>query len=436
MELRNTSNGERNTFVPLVTIFSGYNNPRVVKSIKIDECFQMIGSFRPEIEEIRAVVKSEGKNSTKYKNFKKNYHCICWSVSNFKFNYRRKENAVALSGYIYFDIDNISFKQIESFKDVLKSAKEVQGAWKSTSNNGLGFISQVEGLSIENFDRVWSCLYDRYKEMGLPLDKSTKDIARLNSVSFDPDIFINTTTNPIRVDELSLDKKVSFSDHFALSNHGDQMEPSVEDLGQIFIKDLKFTSDSPQTNGKEFIVIPEGLPWLEAWISKEIKEGFRSSTLYALGAKLIFLNPMIQLPQIKHMLYVWNHQKCNPPLLNFEIERMAKQLWNRHISGGIKVSANRLRKIFFSPSSNLSRREKQQIASKEIGKLRTQMRWDQIVEAAKDFYNSDKIITQKNLAEYLGVALSTIKRYWKMDNLKGEIKKMNENMKENRKVQR
>lgn len=72
----------------------------------------------------------------------------------------------------------------------------------------------------------------------------------------------------------------------------------------------------------------------------------------------------------------------------------------------------RKKKIVFNENCDLSPKQKQSIAAKVNGILRTNMTIDRINYAILKISEYDSNVTQKKVAAYLGISLSTVVRNW------------------------
>lgn len=112
---------------------------------------------------------------------------------------RTLKSITGLSGYMYMDVDQFDDKTIDETYNILtdNGLNFVKAVWKSFGGTGLGFLVQVDGLSIENFKWNWVEFSKKFSELGIKIDKATKDATRTNVLSFDEDIFIRETCIPL-----------------------------------------------------------------------------------------------------------------------------------------------------------------------------------------------------------------------------------------------
>lgn len=201
MTTHNNANNMNNN-----TTFSTFKNIKNSTSreysLTLDEIFEIIRN-NPKSKEILAA-REGGKSSEIYDRVKTSLQCVTY---NGNFESRNmvwvNENKNSLSGYIYFDIDSFAkiierynLKSLEEAKErVLKMLKDngfgfVKAVWSSFGGKGIGFLVKVENLTVKNFKTTWEAISKQFTSRGIEIDAATKDITRLNVISYDPDIFI------------------------------------------------------------------------------------------------------------------------------------------------------------------------------------------------------------------------------------------------------
>jgi len=148
-------------------------------------------------------------------------------------NKRSLKNIKSLSGYIYMDVDDFSvISQAEVRRILTDNALDfVKAVWDSFGGNGIGFLVKVDNLTVDNFKWTWTSVVKKFDGINIKIDKATKDITRINVLSYDENIFIRENCNSILAieekpqDQLSI--KVSpLTDEFK----NDVLEQSVSNL--------------------------------------------------------------------------------------------------------------------------------------------------------------------------------------------------------------
>ena len=141
-----------------------------------------------------------------------------------------------MSGYIYIDIDDFIDKPFQDVWDILSDdgLSFVKAVWRSFGGNGIGCLIKVDGLTVDNYKSTWNSLYKLFNErFGFKLDAQTKDITRINVLSFDPDIFIKADANvvPYIAVEAKKKREVKIVDYELNESTQNQI---LFDLFQIF----------------------------------------------------------------------------------------------------------------------------------------------------------------------------------------------------------
>jgi len=99
-----------------------------------------------------------------------------------------------LSSFIYFDIDDFSGKSpsLDEIKEIFKEFPFTKSVWKSFGGKGLGILVKFNGLTVANFKATWLNFTKNFGEkFNINFDSATKDVTRVNVLSFDPNIYIN-----------------------------------------------------------------------------------------------------------------------------------------------------------------------------------------------------------------------------------------------------
>jgi hypothetical protein len=151
--------------------------------------------------------REETGKSGEFKKVKRNFYdhikstqiqCVTWTST---YNGRRsKANLDTLSGYIYIDIDDFSDTPIERVWKILTDdgLSFVKAVWRSFGGNGIGCLVKADNLTVDNYKSTWNALNKLFKDrFSFKLDAQTKDITRINVLSYDPDIFIREDSDVI-----------------------------------------------------------------------------------------------------------------------------------------------------------------------------------------------------------------------------------------------
>lgn len=160
------------------------------------------GKNAEAVQKYKGYSKSRGTYKRNLYDYVKAVECpsVTWNAVIDK--QRLVHNIKETTGYIYGDIDNFdkvgdkynctNDEAKKKVKEILtsRSLPFVKAVWSSFGGNGFGFLMKVDKLTIKNFSSTWASLEKLLANFGLTLDPSTKDITRVNVLSYDPEIFI------------------------------------------------------------------------------------------------------------------------------------------------------------------------------------------------------------------------------------------------------
>lgn len=112
---------------------------------------------------------------------------------------RAIKNIVNLSSYIYMDVDDFAETSEDKVYKILtdNGLSFVKAVWKSFGGTGFGFLVEVDGLTMDNFKWTWMSIAKKFNELGVKVDKATKDMTRINVLSYDENIFIREKCSPL-----------------------------------------------------------------------------------------------------------------------------------------------------------------------------------------------------------------------------------------------
>jgi hypothetical protein len=181
----------------ITTIFNNIKSTRPVQFTNAENVLTSIktGLFK----EAKSKAKSAKKNSIEeYIKIKHSLPAVTWAG---KFNSRSNEGVESLSGLMYFDSDTTDdLSKLKNYDFVL-------AGWRSLSDDGIGFLVKVEGLTVDNFEPTYNHIKKEvsdYKLDNLP------DIARLNIISSDKDIYYNKKARVLFSKEREIEERDIF----------------------------------------------------------------------------------------------------------------------------------------------------------------------------------------------------------------------------------
>ncbi len=329
-------------------------------------------------------------------------------------------NLVALSGYIYLDVDNYTDRS------TFTQTPFIQACWQSLSGNGLGALARIDGLTANNFKLVWLYLEEYFKNQEITIDAQTKDISRQNVVSYDPDIYINIDCAVLDANEIINSNSTTINQPTYQSSLS--QSPSVDYVSSLTRDTTSYTSSSdslyhliyrtilPDYKGQPYVVIPEGKDYRGAYLPKNIGDGKRHFWLSKHIITLLFNNPLISYEDLKIELLMANNIHCNPKLEIGKVISLTKWYYDKHASNCLTIITKK-RKIWINPSSDLTTEEKRAIIGKEVGNLRRMKTLNTIQLSYDSLKLTNEKVTQIMVREATGLSIRTIKSRW------NEIKK-------------
>lgn len=146
-----------------------------------------------EEKDVRDVLKSGLLSFTNYGTFKGG---------------RKAENLETYSGIVQIDLDNLSENQIRIAKEYARSDQSVLLGFLSPSGRGYKMLIATDAKNSDLNDKVFSYVLEKVNtNLELPIDTSTKDLARLCFFSYDPDIVINNSCIPLSIPEFDKEER-------------------------------------------------------------------------------------------------------------------------------------------------------------------------------------------------------------------------------------
>jgi len=199
-----------------VTIFENILSISNPKLVTIDAVLKAIGDgrYKDKVETIRACANDEEKRI-----LKSNLPCVLFSGEFNKpitktnasgkeyVSYRDDKSITKHSCLVPIDIDDVD--NIDGVKEQLSNDQFIYALWRSASGKGLhGLIKIGDG---NKHQQHYRSIIKRYKG----LDTTAQNVSRVLYVSYDPDIYINTSSSvfyDIDIEEEKKPSKISIGD--------------------------------------------------------------------------------------------------------------------------------------------------------------------------------------------------------------------------------
>ena len=334
------------------------------------------------------------------------------------------------SNYIYFDIDDLK-SEIEfsnTFQE-LRCFSFIDAIWRSPGGKGIGFTVKIkDSYPAKDFNKVWDYISGLLSDF--PLDKKCRNINRLNYISFDPDLHQNENTIPLEFPDgffLSIDSNENLHNIVSISKNSVVIETRMCKNGDIetilptldnISKGWKFKETF--TMDKDFEVHKDGYKTVKCFLPiKKIRVGNRFKTLRTYTINLVYLNPDKGSKDVLRLLKIINHGHCVAPLEEKELTSIINYTFNLKKEGKLMPYYNE-KKIKFNEKSKLSIKDKQSIAGKAMGKIKSDRTYGKLYNAMIELKEECIKVSQKTISIRSGVHINTVNRYYK--NLKLDVK--------------
>ena len=180
------------------TIFKGFNNPLENKSLIILTKEIKEGKYKEEVQKVTALF-NEGKKEEADKLKKQ---LLAFTPSATFEGGRKLEYLKQYSQYIILDLDKLVPDALQVAFEKATAIPYTFCCFRSPSGNGLKILIEVTSTQ-EHHEQAYKQLADYYEQqVGLPIDRSGKDITRLCFVSYDPQAYrnINNEKFPVTIE--------------------------------------------------------------------------------------------------------------------------------------------------------------------------------------------------------------------------------------------
>lgn len=390
------------------------------KVIEIDELVEIVKS-NPQ-KELIDKIRSVKYKSQEYNNLKLGVSCI---TPHGVFNGLKNSDIVSFSNYLYYDIDGID--TLIELNDTIKRLNDtfpISFLQRSVSNRGFHFFIKIDDTLFtlnDTFNNVYSYVQKLLIDNGFNIDKNAGGLCRKMIISSDSECIFNSEVS-LGIDMVSFNSYIESSrlrqttkqkkESIELNDTFFELIPIKELLQQIKVE-TKYTKDIEG----DFIV--EDMEYYYISLPEIIMDGTKHSLYTRIVNALYYINNNITKQQVLSYLFYINN-RAQPAmdskyLYNF-ISRLCDNIEN---TGEIKIKP-RIKRIHFNQDSNLTKKQKQIMAAKINGTLRTNRTREIIQNSKYELGIRNMKITQKEVAEFTGLSIATVKRNWTSE--KKEIK--------------
>ena len=395
-------------------MFQYQNNVRTHtnNTITIDNLVKIIKD-NPKKDKIQKLHKVIYK-SQEYDSIKLTLPCV---KINGLFSSLKKDGDIKLNNYFYFDIDAVENPD-KLKEELITKYPFITLISKSVGGRGVFFLVKASGIkaTIETHQYIWQYIRDTlFTEYNI--DEAAKGVARNTILPYDSNVIFNKGGS-FSVEKEAIVKystqKVSKIKRGKESNttreeeiHITLNEPPIIPLN-ILLSQIKTQTQYEGTIDKLYNIDPQDSYRL--LIPEVIKDGTKHKLYHRLVNGLIFINPGITLQQVISYIH-WVNVRAIPGMKHYKMIEFVTYHYNNIIqTGEIKLKTRKKKIHFKMTNKDLTIRDKQVIAAKANGIIRTNTSIDKIQEAIDILAKRNEVITNQKIADITGLSLATVKR--------------------------
>lgn len=377
-------------------------------------------------KEIIEKIRSVEYKSSEYNNLKLKLNCI---TPHGIFNSLCNDGLIETSGYLYFDIDGFDTEiELNDTKKKLIDTYPISFLCKSVGGKGISFLIKINDTKKQlndTFGDVYSFVRHMLIKSGFNIDVCASGLVRKMIISSDLDVY--TSNKVLNIDQeqfkiylnsLKEVKKIQRKEELYYITLDDTLIPFQE-----LIKQIKLETEYTKEIDKDYVM--EDLEYYKIIIPTKIKDGDKHRVFTRMINALYYLNPNINRLQIYSFIsYINNNhttQKMNIQRLKTYVNYICQ---NIETTGEIKIKL-RKKKIHFNKNCNLTKKEKQSMATKLMNIKRGNETFKIIEEARMKCAQNNIVPTQKMISEITGLSIATIKRNWNKMSSEIEIEIVN-----------
>lgn len=320
------------------------------------------------------------------------------------------------TGYIYLDIDgfNNSIEATEYRTSLLSNPNTVDlihACWLSLSNKGLSILVQVDDLNPTNYDQYWNSLNQLFNNR---LDTQAKGYNKLNCISSDPSIYLNTNSKVFKLD--TIQQGGSKHCYIQKGNNNHIVNPLPQELKPVFWSTQ--LPDSVYEDINTPVYYPEGIDYLKInlrqYLTNKIQVGLRHKIIGAICLQLLAINPEADRRQLFNAILSINSKYCQTPLTKKEVIGIFNANYKKYLTTGIDVSKYVVKKyVWYHHQCQLPKADRISITKRLLGASAKEAKEQLIYDTIELLISQNKKVTRKEIIELTSLSESTLKRYWK-----------------------
>lgn len=212
--------------VSLFKIITDVKNPI---DYNLDDILEMIRTgtefdLKKKVQDVRNAKDKDEKDSMKIR-----IPAVIWNGT---FKSKNKNCLKVYSSYTALDFDHIAQENMQDFIDNLKKSPHIYAGFKTPSGEGYKVIILHDNLEPRYHDDLYEQLLKHYDCK--VKDTSTRDLARGNYLSYDPDLWINSDAEPFHfVPSTSEPKTVAIKTETVIMTDEDDKEILIQDDDEV-----------------------------------------------------------------------------------------------------------------------------------------------------------------------------------------------------------
>jgi hypothetical protein len=332
----------------------------------------------------------------------------------------RKESIENLSGYMYFDIDGFTTKaELNETIKKLNDTFPLTFICKSCGGQGLAFLLKVNGITKDNFKFIHAFIRNEFLKDGYNIDKAAGGLIRKWIVSYDPDVIYNKDAE-YNLDMPAYEKFVE--KHKTTPKKINKTEPDLVldlDLDDGLESDIipfdalckLITTESKYVKKITGDFTVEEMEYYKIIYPRIIKDGDKHRTYIRIINALYYLNEDITQQQVFSYIFYVNNM-ADQKMMKTKLLALVKYICGKIEETGEVRLKTRIKKIHFNPESDLTKSNKQSMAAKISGALRSNKTKESIQQVIANFEANSIKVTKKKIAEELGITEKTVQRNW------------------------
>jgi hypothetical protein len=401
----------------MFSIIKNYKQKFSNESISIDALIEIVKN-NPQKDLITQLRSIEYK-SKDFISLKEKLSCI---TPHGLFSKIQNNGLIALSGYLYYDIDNFdTIKELDDTINKLINNYPIAFLQKSVSNKGFHFLIKYDTNIIANdtFSDLHRYVGSLLIKSGFNIDKNATGLVRRMIVSYDQGIYVNKMSI-LNIDlkafkDFKESRKLEVShkiNKIKIITPRDTFNFDIIPL-DILLTQIKIKTEYSKTINGDWCI--DEIDSYHIIVPKTIKDGEKRKLYIRIINALYYLNSDITRQQIISYVYYIN-KHASPQMTFKELLKLTNYVCNTiETNGEVKINT-RKKKIHFNKESNLSTKQKQSMAAKINAQLRKQKTMNEIKSAREELLKNNELETQKKVCDLTGFGIATIKRYWKYTN--------------------